>query len=184
MSQGDKWIRGTTIAVSVVALVAGFVSYRHALQVVCQHGETGWLAMAYPLTVDGLIYVSSMTLLDRARRGDGGSLAGLWRPGLGITATVTANITAGLRFGPVGAIVAAWPAVALVISYELLKLIIRSGAAPQDGGDVPGAGNGAPEWLHAAHQEFAEELAAGQMPGHREIRSRLRVRADRAQQGT
>jgi hypothetical protein len=47
----DRAIRWSTIAaVSVIALVAAFVSYRHALQVVRVHGESGALALAYPLT--------------------------------------------------------------------------------------------------------------------------------------
>jgi hypothetical protein len=49
--------------------VAAFVSYRHALHVVRVHGESGALALAYPLTIDGMIYASSMVLLNAARRG-------------------------------------------------------------------------------------------------------------------
>jgi Protein of unknown function (DUF2637) len=52
----DKAIRWSTIAaVSVVALVAAFVSYRHALQVVSVHGESGLIARAYPLMIDGTV---------------------------------------------------------------------------------------------------------------------------------
>jgi hypothetical protein len=46
--------------------------------------------------------------------------------GLGIAATLAANVAHGLGHGAVGATVAAWPAVALVGSYELLMMIIRS----------------------------------------------------------
>jgi hypothetical protein len=46
--------------------------------------------------------------------------------GLGIGATSAANVGHGLGHCVVGAAVAAWPAVALVGSYELLMLIIRS----------------------------------------------------------
>jgi uncharacterized protein DUF2637 len=50
----DRAIRYSTIAaVSVAALVATFVSSRHALQVVQADGESGALALAYPVTVDG-----------------------------------------------------------------------------------------------------------------------------------
>lgn len=70
MTGPDRAIRySTSGAVSVVALVAAFVSYRHALQVVRAHGETGALALAYPLTIDGLIYCASMVLLNAARQG-------------------------------------------------------------------------------------------------------------------
>jgi hypothetical protein len=42
MTGTDKAIRWSTIAaVTVVALVAASISYRHALEVVGQHGESG-----------------------------------------------------------------------------------------------------------------------------------------------
>jgi hypothetical protein len=44
---------------------------------------------------------------------------------VGIVATVGANLAHGLGHGPVGALVSAWPALALVGSYELLMLLIR-----------------------------------------------------------
>jgi hypothetical protein len=97
---GDKAIRYSTIAaVSVVALVAGFVSYRHALTVISEHGETGWLARAYPLTVDGLIYASSMVLLNAARRGTERPALAYAALVLGIAATLAANVAAGLAYG-------------------------------------------------------------------------------------
>ena len=53
-----------------------------------------------------------------------------WLLGLGIAATLTANMAQGWSHGPVGAVVAAWPAVSLVGSYELLVWLIRTcGAA-------------------------------------------------------
>jgi hypothetical protein len=62
--------------------------------------------------------------------------------GLGIAATLAANVTHGLGHGLIGAAVAAWPAVALVGSYELLMLVIR-GAQARPGASVmprvPGA---------------------------------------------
>jgi hypothetical protein len=71
-----------------------------------------------PLTVDGLIYASSMVMLDAARKSPVPALA-RWLLGLGIAATLAANVAHGLGHGPIGAAVAAWPAVALVGSYEL-----------------------------------------------------------------
>jgi hypothetical protein len=56
---------------AVVALVAAFVSSRHALQVAQAHGESGELALAHPITIDGLIYAASMGLLHVARQASG-----------------------------------------------------------------------------------------------------------------
>lgn len=176
---GDKAIRWSTIgAVSVVALVAGFVSYRHALQVVTVHGETGVIAKAYPLTIDGLIYAASMVLLNAARRGIERPPLAYVALGLGIAATLAANVAAGLAFGPVGALVAAWPAPALVISYELLMLVIRSSAAPVPG--VPEEFASLNGHAAAAAELFAADLEAGRVPGIRAIRSGLHVGQDKA----
>ena len=76
-----------------------------------------------PLTVDGLIYASSMVMLDSARRKTPVPALARWLLGLGlgIAATLGANVAHGLGHGLVGAAVAAWPAIALVGSYELLR---------------------------------------------------------------
>ena len=52
-----------------------------------------------------------------------------WLLALGIVATLAANMAQGWSHGPVGAVIAAWPAVSLVGSYELLVWIIRTAAA-------------------------------------------------------
>jgi hypothetical protein len=64
-----------------------------------------------------------------------------WLLGLGIVATLAANVAHGLGHGIIGAVVAAWPALALVGSYELLMVILRSAhirsVAPSTRGDAP-----------------------------------------------
>jgi len=136
-----------------------------------------------PLTVDGLIYASSMVMLDCARRKVPVRALARWLLGLGITATLAANVAHGLGHGLTGAAVAAWPAVALVGSYELLMMIIRS--ARLSGTDT--ALGGQPECMPDTHprqvraaQAFAAELAAGRVPSVRAIRARLHVRQPRA----
>ena len=94
-------------------------SYEHAYELVRVHGETGWRARPVPLTVDGLIYASSMVMLDSARRKVQVPALARWLLGLGIAATLAANVAHGLGHGLAGAAIAAWPAVALVGSYEL-----------------------------------------------------------------
>jgi hypothetical protein len=49
-----------------------------------------------------------------------------WLLGLGIAATLTANMAHGWAHGPAGAVIAAWPAASLVGSYELLAWLIRT----------------------------------------------------------
>jgi hypothetical protein len=76
------------------------------------HGEAGWAARLIPLTVDGLIYASSVVLLDTARRKVSVPALARWLLGLGIAATLAANVAHGLGHGLIGAAIAAWPAVA------------------------------------------------------------------------
>ena len=106
--------------------------------------------------------------------------------GLGITATLAANVAHGLGHGPMGAAVAAWPAVALVGSYELLMMIIRSAQLPGTGtarGGEPECMPDADPLQSQAAQAFAVELAAGRVPSPsvRAISARLHVGQPRAQ---
>jgi len=92
--RADRTIRWTTaVAVIGVAAVAAVAWYEHAYALVRAHGEAGWTGRLIPLTVDGLIYASSMAMLTR-------------RDGM-------------LGHGVIGAAVAGWPAGAPVGSYEI-----------------------------------------------------------------
>jgi hypothetical protein len=112
MTGTDTAVRWSTIgAVTVVALMAAFVSCRHALQVVRAHGESGTVALAYPLTIDGLIYAASMVLLNSARQGYPAALAGLRGAGIGHRRHPGRQRCRGSRLrAPVGTLVEAWPA--------------------------------------------------------------------------
>jgi hypothetical protein len=126
----DRAIRvSTAIAVLAVAGVAAYVSYWHAYAVVCAHGESGITARLEPATIDGLVYASSMVNLYAARHRLPVPALARWLLALGIVATLAANMAQGWSHGPVGAVIAAWPAVSLVGSYELLVWIIRTATA-------------------------------------------------------
>ena len=187
MTATGQVIRWSTAgAVVGVAAVAAVASYEHACALVRAHGETGWIGRLVPLTVDGLIYASSMVMLDSARREVRVPALARWLLGLGIAATLAANVAHGLGHGPVGAAVAAWPAVALVGSYELFMTIIR-GARQPDGGasgaeHVSEAVSGTDPLRVQAAEVFADDMAAGCLPSIRAIRSRLHVGQPRAQQ--
>ena len=141
----DRAIRvSTAIAVLAVAGVAAYVSYWHAYAVVCAHGETGVTARLEPATIDGLVYASSMVNLYAARHRLPVPALARWLLALGIIATLAANMAQGWSHGPVGAVIAAWPAVSLVGSYELLVWIIRTAAAG-DLGRGPATDHGGPQ---------------------------------------
>jgi hypothetical protein len=132
-----------------------------------------------PLTADGLIYSSSMVLLGAARRKARVPVLARWLLGLGIAATLAANVAHGLGHGPVGAAVAAWPAVTLVGSYELLMLVIRSSQAVPDG--MSGEREAQDPLQQRAAEVFADQLAVDRVPSVRVIRAQLHVGQPRAQ---
>ena len=124
----DRLIRITTaLAVVAVAVVAAIISYQHAYELVRSHGESGVTARLLPFTVDGLIWAASMVVLDASRRNQPVPRLAAWSLGAGIVATVGANLAHGVGHGPIGALVSAWPALALVGSFELLMMLIRTG---------------------------------------------------------
>jgi hypothetical protein len=171
-------IRWSTAGAVVGAAVAAVTSYEHAYAPGAGAREAGWTGRLVPLTVDGLIYASSMVMLDSARRKMPVPALARWLLGLGIAATLAANVAHGLGHGPVGAAVAAWPAVALVGSYELLMMVIRSSQAAADSAtarsalscmwvSLGGSGCGT-TWLHGLQGgrtvSLREQLGGGWRP--------------------
>jgi uncharacterized protein DUF2637 len=133
-STADTAIRASTAAVVLaVAGIAAYISYWHACAVVRQYGESGVTALLEPGTIDGLVYASSMVILHAARHRLPVPRLARAMLALGITASLAVNVAQGWSHGLVGAAVAAWPAVALVGSYELLAWMIRT--APGGGPD-------------------------------------------------
>jgi hypothetical protein len=174
----DRLIRITTaLAVATVAALAAVISYRHAYELVSTHGETGATARLVPFTVDGLILPASILILDANRRHRPVPPLARGCLGAGILATIGANLAHGLGNGLIGALVSAWPALALAGSFELLMTLIRTESRasttlvpsvhvdqplPVTCDDVPPALTGAPSvertiqaWYRAGHSQRA-----------------------------
>ena len=99
----DRAIRlSTAVAVLAAAGIAAYVSYWHASAVVRAHGETGITARLEPTTIDGLVYASSMAVLSAARHQVPVPSLARWLLGLGIAATLTANMAQGWSPGRPG----------------------------------------------------------------------------------
>ena len=126
----DRVIRWTTAG--AVAGVAAMASYEHAHALVRAHGEAGRTGRPVSLTMNGLTYATSIVMLDSARRKVPVPALARWLLGLGIAATLAANVAHGPGDGLAGATAAARPAVALAGSYELLMMIIRSAVGPPE----------------------------------------------------
>jgi hypothetical protein len=159
--RADTAIRASTAAVVLaVAGIAAYISYWHAYAVVRQYGESGVTAMLEPGTIDGLVYASSMVILHAARHELPVPRLARWMLALGIAASLAVNVAQGWSHGLVGAAAAAWPAVALVGSYELLAWMIRTTA-----GSGPGH---APSTDHARPQP--DQLGPSRWPADSTLR--------------
>jgi len=170
----DRLIRITTaLAVATVAAVAAVISYRHAYELVSSHGESGLTARLLPFTVDGLILAASMLTLDASRRNQPVPPLARWCLGAGIAATIGANLAHGLGHGPIGALVSAWPALALAGSFELLMTLIRAermtpiplGRSVTESQPAPAADHDAPPALAAA-PSLEQTVRAWHNAGH------------------
>jgi hypothetical protein len=192
---GDRVLRATAaIVVLAVAAFAAVVSYSHIYDLGRAHGQAGVAARLLPLSVDGLILAASLVMLLEARAGRTAPVLARVMLGLGVAATVAANVAFGAADGLTGAAISAWPAVAFIGCAELLIGSIRrtrpvpvsantgGQGVPAVSGDVPGAVL-VPDQLRAqAASTFADDLAAGRTPTIRAIRSRMHVGQHRAQQ--
>jgi hypothetical protein len=150
VTEAATWIRRTTtVAVVLVAVVAALASYEHMRALAELAGE-GWRSWLLPISVDGLAVAASMTMLVRRRAGERAGVLPWVALLLGLGASLAANVAAADPT-PVGRLVAAWPPVGLLLSYELLLQqhnhgtrggpgvqSVRPGAVqPLDGGNQP-----------------------------------------------
>src|SRR5262249_51775179 len=127
--RADRWIRRTTIGcVTLLALIAGTVSYLHMHALVALHGQPGWVAALTPLSVDGMIVAASTTLLADSRSGERGGFLSWALLVVGSVASLVANVAVA-EPTTVGRVIAAWPSFALIGFYELLMRQVRRTAS-------------------------------------------------------
>jgi hypothetical protein len=169
-------------------------SYRHARDVIAQHGDpvmAPWLA----LTTDGMLLAALVVIWVRRHRSEhvkAGPWAAFWA---GMAATIAANLAAA-HPTPVGIVVALWPPVCLAITLELVALVasvpkhhpIITGTLPADWtaqvpdhaqpapGRVPAEtarDDRAPETGEAGHDTGTHnEQPVGEMPAEPEAETR------------
>ena len=169
---GDRLIRSATAA--AVCAVAGFaaaVSYSHIYDRGHTHGQDGTAARLLPLSQDGLILAASLVVLHEARNGRGAPALARLMLWLGIGATVGANIAYGARFGLLGALISAWPAVAFIGAVEMVRQLVRRARGPARATTGPSArqcGAGGPRHLRRVGR-------GGSAAGQRALAGRFNV---------
>lgn len=163
------------LALGVLAIITGIVSYLHALAVVRVVGNGAPIAYLIPFVPDLMIVTSSLALLDAARHH--------WpRPALAIVslmagggATLAMNVAAGWPHGWGGRLVAALPPAGFVLSLEVLLRIIRLARAAATGEPPAATGKPCPHTVAMSVDEairnvyFHTRDCLGQDPSQRKI---------------
>jgi hypothetical protein len=140
-----------TVAVTVIAAVG---SYDHMRAVALGAGQSPLLAALLPLSVDGMILVATLALGDGRR-----SKVTAWVAFLvGVAASLAANVMAAAP-DAVARTVSAWPAVALLLTVEVLARSGRS-TATATAATAPATASTAA----TAAQVTAPATAAGRRP--------------------
>lgn len=117
MSSKTRVIRN--ISAGLVAGIAGYASYWHQVAVAEMAGERTELAHILPGSVDGLLVVASIAMVDARSEGRKPS----WQTKTAFTAGIAASIGANIMSAHptvLGRVVAAWPAVALLLVVEAI----------------------------------------------------------------
>jgi len=124
---GERLIGGVaTVVLCVVAGSALTVGSTRTYALARGHGLDGTAALLVAVSLGGLIAGASLVLLGEERNP--------WVPGtaegmqlLGLAVMAAADITSGARYGLLGAIISAWPAVAFFGAADMvLELVHRS----------------------------------------------------------
>ena len=124
------------LAAGTVALIAAFSSYMHMVHVALACAERREVAYVLPVSVDGMLVVATVVMVDDERHTRRVRPTARLAFSVGVAASLAANVAAA--HPTIGArIVAAWPAVALLLVVEMLA---RPPAATAGVPPTPGAG--------------------------------------------
>jgi hypothetical protein len=156
----DKGIRRlTAAAVLLVAAIAAVVSFIHIEHLAATHGQTQLASWLLPVSVDGTVAAASLSMLWAARTGLPTPWLARVMLGLGVAATLAANVAYGAPYGLAGELLSGWPAIAFVGSVEMvLGMVRRSRPAAAD---APVPGTVPSDVLTAAKASYTATVAAG-----------------------
>ncbi len=142
----------TGLTVAGLAGVAGAISFSHMAALAQEHGQTGWKASAFPVSVDGPELVASLYLVAQHRAGRRVGVLPWAALLVGTAASLAANVAVG-GHDVVGRALAGWPAISLLVSIKLLFSMFDHGGEDRqivrddqrtvpDGTAVPGSVRG------------------------------------------
>jgi hypothetical protein len=170
---GDRLSGGAaTVVLCVVAGSAVTAGSARTYALARDHGVDAAAALLVAVSLGGLIVGASLALLHEER--------GLCVPGtaetmqlLGLAVMAAADITSGARYGPLGAIISAWPAVAFFGAADMVLELVprfrsrRREARPAPAPAVPG------EVQQAVRAAYLASVHAGQPLSQRAMAARF-----------
>jgi hypothetical protein len=107
------------LSAAAVATIAAWSSYYHMVHVALRFGERPEVAYALPFSVDGMLVVATIVMVDDKRRAHRVRPMARLAFAAGVIASIATNIAAA--HPTIGArIVDAWPALALLLVVEML----------------------------------------------------------------
>jgi len=115
----DSAVVARNLSAAGVAGIAAFSSYSHMVHVALRYGERPEVAYALPFSVDGMLVVASVVMVDDRRQGRPVRVVARVAFTAGVAASIAANIAAA-HPQPGARLVAAWPALALLLVVEML----------------------------------------------------------------
>ena len=133
MTRADTAIR-TAAGITVIGLaaIAAAISYSHMTELAHAHGETGWRAHMFPLSIDGIEIVASLVLLADKRAGRRSGRLPWAALIVGTGASFAANVAVG-GTDLIGRAISGWPAFALLVTIKLLFSLFDHPAEPATG---------------------------------------------------
>jgi hypothetical protein len=121
------------VSAATVALISAWSSYSHTVHVALACGERPEVAYALPFSVDGMLIVATIVMVDDRRRHANVRPIARLAFAAGVAASVAANVAAA--HPSLGArAVNAWPALALLLVVEMLA---KPGAPPEAQAELP-----------------------------------------------
>lgn len=172
-----NWVKiASRTGAAAAAGVAGFASYQHIVKVAHGFGESFEVAAVLPLSIDGLIVVGTMAMIEDKRAGRRPRLSARVALGFGVVATLASNIASAQP--SLGArLMAAVPAISFLIAVEVLartgKRVVDKPADITE--DIPAGADATPGQSDIDYEGLD---MPGELPGG--VASGVRLSSDQA----
>lgn len=105
----------------VVGAIAAYQSYFHMHQlIIASHQDKYMAEWLLPLSVDGMALTATVNIIESKRKGRKPTVTTWLSLGVGVLASLAANVMSAWNDGGVARVVAGWPAIAVMLVIEML----------------------------------------------------------------